>query len=98
MLLHGDLHQDNILAVAREPWLAIDPKGLVGEPAYEGGSLLRNPQDQLLALPDPKPLLARRVAQLADALQGQPTRDSGSEQSSWVAGHGTAIDSTARWS
>lgn len=73
-------------------------RGWWGEPAYEGGSLLRNPQDQLLALPDPKPLLARRVAQLADALQGQPTRDSGSEQSSWVAGHGTAIDSTARWS
>lgn len=30
VLLHGDLPQDNILAAAREPWLAIDPKGLVG--------------------------------------------------------------------
>lgn len=68
VLLHGDLHQDNILASTREPWLAIDPKGLVGEPAYEVGPLLRNPREQLRALPDAKPLLARRVAQLADEL------------------------------
>jgi len=32
-LLHGDLHHDNILAAERQPWLALDPKGLVGEPA-----------------------------------------------------------------
>jgi streptomycin 6-kinase len=34
-LLHGDLHHENILAAEREPWLAIDPKGVVGEPARE---------------------------------------------------------------
>jgi len=46
-LLHGDLHHDNILAAERQPWLALDLKGLVGEPAYEVGALLRNqlPQD-----------------------------------------------------
>src|SRR5262249_34292324 len=43
VLLHGDLHHDNILAAQRQPWLAIDPKGLIGEPAYETGALLRNP-------------------------------------------------------
>jgi streptomycin 6-kinase len=68
VLLHGDLHHGNILAAAREPWLAIDPKGLVGEPAYEVGALLRNPMPQLLSMPDPGRLLARRVAQLADEL------------------------------
>ena len=41
-LLHGDLHHWNILAAQREPWLALDPKGLVGEVAYEPGALLRN--------------------------------------------------------
>jgi streptomycin 6-kinase len=69
VLLHGDLHQDNILAATREPWLAIDPKALVGEPAYETGSLLRNTRQQLLGVPDAKPLLARRIAQLADELE-----------------------------
>ena len=43
VLLHGDLHHCNILAARRRPWLAIDPKGLAGEPAYEAGALLRNP-------------------------------------------------------
>ena len=31
MLLHQDLHGDNVLAAQREPWLAIDPKPLAGE-------------------------------------------------------------------
>ena len=68
VLLHGDLHHDNILAAQRRPWLAIDPKGLVGEPAYEVGALLRSPMPQLLAMPRPGRVLARRVQQLADEL------------------------------
>jgi streptomycin 6-kinase len=68
ILLHGDLHYDNILAARRQSWLAIDPKGLVGEPAYETGALLYNPQPHLLAAPAPGRLLARRVDQLADEL------------------------------
>jgi streptomycin 6-kinase len=31
VLLHQDLHGDNVLSARREPWLAIDPKPLVGE-------------------------------------------------------------------
>lgn len=34
-LLHGDLHHYNILTAAREPWLAIDPKGLIGDREYD---------------------------------------------------------------
>jgi streptomycin 6-kinase len=34
-LLHWDLHYDNVLAAARTPWLAIDPKPLSGTPAFE---------------------------------------------------------------
>lgn len=68
VLLHGDLHHDNILAAQRQPWLALDPKGVVGEPAYEVGALLRNPIPWLLRQPDPAGILARRVDQLADLL------------------------------
>jgi streptomycin 6-kinase len=68
VLLHGDLHHDNILAAERQPWLALDPKGVVGEPAYEVGALLRNPMPQLLAEPQPARVLARRADQLAEEL------------------------------
>ncbi|MFS0557757.1 aminoglycoside phosphotransferase family protein [Brevibacillus sp. 179-C9.3 HS] len=34
-LLHGDLHHENILRAERESWLAIDPKGSIGETEYE---------------------------------------------------------------
>ncbi|MCB5166158.1 aminoglycoside phosphotransferase family protein [Streptomyces bambusae] len=34
-LLHWDLHEDNVLAGDRAPWLAIDPKPLVGDPGFE---------------------------------------------------------------
>jgi streptomycin 6-kinase len=68
VVLHGDLHHDNIVAATRAPWLAIDPKGVVGEPAYETGALLRNPMPGLLARPDPARLTRRRVDQLAEEL------------------------------
>ncbi|MFD7388035.1 aminoglycoside phosphotransferase family protein [Streptomyces sp. NPDC059852] len=34
-LLHWDLHEENVLASARAPWLAIDPKPLAGDPGFE---------------------------------------------------------------
>ncbi|RFU86877.1 hydroxyurea phosphotransferase [Streptomyces triticagri] len=34
-LLHWDLHYDNVLAADREPWLAIDPKPLAGDPGFD---------------------------------------------------------------
>lgn len=67
VLLHGDLHHDNIVRAEREPWLAIDPKGLVGEPAFDIGAFLRNP-GELFAAANPARILARRVAQFADEL------------------------------
>ncbi len=66
-LLHGDLHHGNILAATRKPWLAIDPKGVVGEPAYDTAALLHNPV-QLLRQPDPGNLLRQRVLLLSDRL------------------------------
>lgn len=42
-LLHGDLQHYNILLDEGRGWLAIDPKGVVAEPAFELGAVLRNP-------------------------------------------------------
>jgi streptomycin 6-kinase len=74
VLLHGDLHHENILSAQRAPWLALDPKGILGEPAYEVGALLRNPLPQLLQRPDPGRVMARRVDQLAEALEIERAR------------------------
>jgi streptomycin 6-kinase len=41
-LLMTDLHAGNVLAAAREPWLAIDPKPFVGDPAFDGTQHLLN--------------------------------------------------------
>jgi streptomycin 6-kinase len=68
VLLHGDLHHRNIVAARRKPWLALDPKGVVGEPAYEVGALLRNPMPELLAIAQPRRILAARLDQLAEEL------------------------------
>jgi len=41
-LANQDLHGGNVLSAAREPWLAIDPKPLVGERELDAVGLLRN--------------------------------------------------------
>lgn len=65
-LLHGDLHQSNVLRDERRGWLAIDPKGVVAELEFEIGTVLRNPPGMpQLYTPD---AMARRVYRLADAL------------------------------
>lgn len=40
--MHGDLHHYNILQ-HQGSWLAIDPKGIIGEREFEIGAFLRNP-------------------------------------------------------
>jgi len=66
VLLHGDLHHYNILSAQRQPWLAIDPKGLAGEPGYDVGQMLLNPLDE-----DPRhhcSRIPRRIDQLSSEL------------------------------
>lgn len=51
-VVHGDFHARNILRADREPWLAVDPKGYVGDPAYDGGTLLKSRAPALLEADD----------------------------------------------
>ena len=66
VLLHGDLHHFNILRAGRSPWLAIDPKGIVGEREYEIGALLRNPDNDRLDNNALRSRTLRRIGQLAE--------------------------------
>jgi len=66
VLLHGDFHHYNVLSAERAPWLAIDPKGMVGDPGYEVGPFLLNPNQEAWYL-DPA-VLRRRLDILADEL------------------------------
>lgn len=42
VLVHQDLHGDNVLAASRRPWLAIDPKPVVGEVAFALAPIIRS--------------------------------------------------------
>lgn len=68
VLLHADLHHENVLASGANSWQSIDPKGIVGDPVYETSTLLYNPQPQLIKAPNPRRLLARRIDQLSEEL------------------------------
>jgi streptomycin 6-kinase len=43
VVLHGDLHHDNVLDFGARGWLAIDPKGLVGERSFDFANIFTNP-------------------------------------------------------
>ena len=44
VLLHQDLHGDNVLRAEREPWLVIDPKPLAGEREFSVAPIVRSPE------------------------------------------------------
>jgi streptomycin 6-kinase len=63
VLLLTDLHHDNVLSAERQPWLVIDPKPYVGDPAYDTLQHMLNFPERLAADP---PGLADRMAGLLD--------------------------------
>lgn len=67
-LLHGDLHHGNVLLGSERGWLAIDPKGVVGELEYEIGAALRNPIEHPEVFLQPQRIHAR-VQRFADRLR-----------------------------
>lgn len=69
VVLHGDLHHDNVLDFGARGWLAIDPKRLVGERGFDFANIFTNPD-----LADPsRPVatlpgrFARRLEVVVDA-------------------------------
>ena len=46
VVLHGDMHHGNVLNFGSHGWLAIDPKGLVGERYFDYANILCNPDDE----------------------------------------------------
>jgi streptomycin 6-kinase len=47
VLLATDLHAGNVLRAEREPWLAIDPKPFVGDPAFDATQHLLNCRERV---------------------------------------------------
>jgi streptomycin 6-kinase len=70
VLLHGDLHHDNILLNGKE-WVAIDPKGVVGHSNYEIGAFIYNPIPELLATNNPQGTIATRIALFSKLLNAE---------------------------
>ncbi|MFH8518444.1 aminoglycoside phosphotransferase family protein [Streptomyces gelaticus] len=69
ILIHGDLHARNVLCADREPWLAVDPKGYAGDPAYDAGTLLKSRAPALIAASDLPKALRRGLQVFADAAE-----------------------------
>jgi streptomycin 6-kinase len=68
VVLHQDLHGGNILRARREPWLAIDPKPLVGEREFDTASFLRDRRWELRNTPLAAVTVHRRLDLLASEL------------------------------
>ncbi|MEV4435093.1 aminoglycoside phosphotransferase family protein [Streptomyces sp. NPDC049555] len=69
VLLHGEYHQGTVLSGERMPWLAVAPRPLAGERAYDLAWLVRDRLDTLLAAPGAGAAARRRVAKLAESLE-----------------------------
>jgi streptomycin 6-kinase len=72
-LLHGDLHHHNVLLDSRRGWVAIDPKGVIAEPAFEVGAALRNPSGRAELFTNPV-VVRSRVDTFARRLRLEPSR------------------------
>ena len=72
-LLHGDLHHYNVLYDYHRGWLAIDPKGVVGEVEYEIGASLRNPYENPELFTSPQ-IVERRIKCYEAKLELDPER------------------------
>jgi streptomycin 6-kinase len=69
LLLHGDFHHGNVLSADRSPWLAIGPKPLVGERAYDLAWLAQDRLETLVGVAGPQAAARRRLQRLSDAVE-----------------------------
>jgi streptomycin 6-kinase len=70
--LHGDFHHDNIV-FGQRGWLAIDPKGVLGDPGFDAANLFYNPLDRDALCGDPE-RIARMAQTLSRTLKQDPRR------------------------
>jgi streptomycin 6-kinase len=68
VLLHQDFHGGNVLR-SGDGWRAIDPKPLVGDPAFDTASLLRDRRDSLRDDPRAERRMRRRLDLLTEAME-----------------------------
>lgn len=87
VVLHGDVHHDNVLDFGARGWLAIDPKGLVGERAYDLANLFFNPDADVALTPG-------RLTRLADVVS-EAARVDHERLMRWVIAYGGL---SAAWS
>ncbi len=64
VVLHGDIHHGNILDFGARGWLAVDPKGLLGERAFDYANIFCNPDREVATAPG---RLARQASIIAEA-------------------------------
>ena len=69
--MHGDLHHGNILSHGKR-WLCIDAKGVVGDPAFEGAAMVRNPLPEVGDHSATR--MVQRVHDVANVLDVDPFR------------------------
>jgi streptomycin 6-kinase len=70
-VVHGDLHHGNVLDFGPRGWLAIDPKGVLGERSYDYPHIIMNPDVETATAPG---RLARRVQVICEAARVEPRR------------------------
>jgi len=67
LMIHADLHYENVLSGDREPWLVIDPKPVSGDPHYEPAPMLWNRWDEAVGSGDVRTAVRRRFHTIVDA-------------------------------
>ncbi len=67
VILHQDLHGGNVLRRGRD-WVAIDPKPLLGERAFDLASYVRDRRSELALDPDAEEVVRRRLDHLCTTL------------------------------
>jgi streptomycin 6-kinase len=72
-VLHGDIHHGNVLRRPDGAWAAIDPKGVLGEPAYDLANTICNPVSLPHIATSPERAL-RQAAILAETVGVDRTR------------------------
>lgn len=66
VVVHGDLHHDNVLEDETRGWAVIDPKGFFGDPGYDVAVMFYNPMPFPLGLGDMEGVVRRRLDVMGD--------------------------------